>query len=96
MAGAKNPTSYYANLNWVAPGAQQTFDWEPLIDMVNKATIDAKSKLGQIKAKGSAMSIADMFEMQLMMNKLSQVSDMVSNMMAAVNAAISGMSRNLK
>ena len=43
-----------------------------------------------------AISITDMFEMQMLMNKLSQLSEMSSSVISAANSAISSMARNVK
>ena len=56
----------------------------------------AKSKIASIQAKGSAMSIGDMFDLQMIMNKLSQFSEMSTSIMSAMNTAINSLSRNIK
>lgn len=56
----------------------------------------AKQKIAMIQAKGSAMSVADMFDLQMIMNKLSQFSEMSTSIMAAMNTAINSLSRNIK
>jgi Family of unknown function (DUF5407) len=43
-----------------------------------------------------SISIADMFEMQMMMNQLSQLSEMSTSIVSASNSAISSMARNVK
>ena len=67
-----------------------------LFSIVNNATLSAQSKLAIIQAKRSAVSIGDMFEMQMLMNHLSQLSEMSTNVVAASNSAISSMARNVK
>ncbi len=67
-----------------------------LIQLVNDATISAKTKLEQIKARRSAVSIADMFDMQMLMNHLSQLSEMSTAVVNASNTAIGSMARNVK
>lgn len=67
-----------------------------LFRIVNDATASAKAKLAIIKAKRSSISIADMFEMQMLMNHLSQLSEMSTNVVSASNAAIQSMARNVK
>ncbi len=56
----------------------------------------AKTKLDQIKQRRSAISIADMFEMQMLMNHLSQMSEMTTAIVNAANQAITNMARNIK
>jgi hypothetical protein len=46
--------------------------------------------------RGDAISIADMFEMQMMMNHLAQLSEMSSTVVSAANAAITAMAKNAK
>lgn len=67
-----------------------------LIGVVNDATISAKQKLEILKARRSSISIADMFDMQMLMNHLSQLSEMSTSVVSASNTAISSMARNVK
>ena len=76
--------------------SQQGVNVNFLLDIVNDATVSAKNKLEQMKAKRSSISIADMFDMQMMMNHLSQVSEMSTSVVAAMNTSISSMARNVK
>lgn len=69
---------------------------KPLFDAVTQATEDVKSKLKILQSKGSNISIADMFEMQMLMNRLSQLSEMSTSVVSASNSAISSMARNVK
>lgn len=75
---------------------QSGFGVQTLFKVVSDATVSAKAKLLEIKNRRSAISIGDMFEMQMLMNHLSQLSEMSSNVVAASNAAISSMARNIK
>lgn len=75
---------------------QSGFGVQTLFQVVNNATVSAKAKLLEIQNRRSAISIGDMFEMQMLMNHLSQLSEMSSNVVAASNAAISSMARNIK
>lgn len=80
-------------------GSAQTqvgFDVGELFHIVNDATRSAKAKLAEIKARRSAISIGDMFEMQMLMNHLSQLSEMSTAVVSAANTAISSMARNVK
>jgi hypothetical protein len=78
-------------------GAQLTgFDVGKLFLVVNDATRQAKIKLDEIKSRRSAISIGDMFEMQMLMNNLSQLSEMSTNVVGASNSAIQSMARNVK
>ncbi len=75
---------------------RQAFSMDYLITIVDSATVSAKTKLDQIKQRRSAISIADMFEMQMLMNHLSQMSEMTTAIVNAANQAITNMARNIK
>lgn len=76
--------------------SQQGLDVSNLFKLVNNAMLSAQAKLKIIQSKNSAVSIADMFEMQMLMNHLSQLSEMATNVISAANAAIQSMARNVK
>ena len=67
-----------------------------LVDEIERLTTQAKSKIATIRSMRSAMSIADMFDLQMGMNKLSQVSEMSTSIISAMNTAIMSMGRNVK
>jgi hypothetical protein len=75
---------------------QSGFSVKALFAIINNATISAKAKLSSIKGRRSAISIGDMFEMQMLMNHLSQLSEMATSVVSASNSAIASMSRNIK
>lgn len=75
---------------------EQGFKVDFLISIVNDATVSAKRKLEILKARRSSISIADMFDMQMLMNHLSQLSEMSTAVVSASNSAISSMARNVK
>ncbi|CRX37753.1 DUF5407 domain-containing protein [Estrella lausannensis] len=75
---------------------QAGFSVHTLFHVVHDATLSAKAKLVQIKSRRSAISIGDMFEMQMLMNHLSQLSEMSTAVVAAANSAIMSMARNVK
>jgi len=75
---------------------REAFDMETLVKVVTDATVSAKQKLDDIKARGSAISIGDMFDMQMLMNQLSQLSEMSTSVVSASNTAILSMARNVK
>jgi hypothetical protein len=72
------------------------FEVGSLFRIINNATTSAKAKLLEIQARQSAISIGDMFEMQMLMNHLSQLSEMTTSVVSASNTAINSMARNLK
>jgi hypothetical protein len=75
---------------------QSGFGVQTLFKIVHDATISAKTKLLEIKGRRSAISIGDMFEMQMLMNHLSQLSEMSTAVVSASNSAIGSMARNVK
>jgi hypothetical protein len=78
-------------------GRTQTgFSLNYLLDIVNDATVSAKAKLAILKARKSAISIADMFDMQMLMNHLSQLSEMSTSVVSSANSAVASMARNVK
>lgn len=75
---------------------QGGFEVKDLFKIINEAVDDVRSKLAAIKANKKDISIGDMFELQMLMNHLSQLSEMSSAVTAASNTAIMSMARNLK
>lgn len=75
---------------------QTGFSVKSLFSMVHDATLSARTKLAEIKDQQSAISIGDMFEMQMLMNHLSQLSEMSTSVVSASHTAISSMARNVK
>lgn len=70
--------------------------FETLIDSIEGLSTVVKSKIAMIQAKKSAMSIGDMFDLQMAMNRLSQFSEMSTSVIAAMNTSINSMARNIK
>jgi len=66
--------SITAQTKWL--DTKQGVSFSVLVDELERLTSVAKSKIAQIRSKRSAMSIADMFDLQMAMNKLSQFSEM--------------------
>jgi Family of unknown function (DUF5407) len=63
--------------------------------IVAGATADVKKKLDALTGSED-ISISDMFEMQMLMNRLSQLSEMATSVVSATNSAIASMARNVK
>jgi hypothetical protein len=72
------------------------FSARELLTIVVQETTNADAKINSIKNTGSAISIADMFEMQMRMNRLSQFSEMSTAVVSAANGALSSIARNVK
>ena len=69
---------------------------EDLIDVVQEAVDGVQLKIQQIRNNQESISIADMFEMQMMMNNLAQLSEMSTNVVSSMHTAIQSMARNVK
>lgn len=85
-----------ANQDFIGSVKQSGFSVQNLFSLINVATTSAKAKLLEIQTRRSAISIGDMFEMQMLMNHLSQLSEMSTSVVSASNTAISSMARNVK
>lgn len=78
-------------------GAYQGFKLEVLQETIKDAETYVVDKLKDVKNKASEeINVGDMFDMQWMMNKFSQISEMTSAVLAACHGAISSMTRNIK
>lgn len=89
MSTAPNPF-------YTGDAKQSAFYVQELFEVINDATVSARVKIQIIKDRRSAISIGDMFEMQMLMNHLSQLSEMSTSVVAASNSAIMSMARNVK
>ncbi len=79
------------------PSTNVGFEIESFKKTLNDAATVVKTHLDLIKNKDPKdINIGDMFEMQLKMNRLSQLSDMTTNVVSASNQAITGITRNVK
>lgn len=79
-----------------APQQQTGFDVNALFTLVNNETTNVMNQINSMQANSSNISIGAMFQMQMTMNHLSQMSEAASNVVSASNAAISSMARNVK
>ncbi len=77
-------------------GQQPGFDMNTLITIVANATTSAQNQINAMQARGSSISIGDMFNMQMLMNHLSQLSEMCTSVVSSANTSIMSMARNLK
>lgn len=82
--------------NFDGSNIQSGFKVGDLFRVINDAVASAKVKLSAIKNNRSSISIGDMFEMQMIMNHLSQLSEMSTSVVSASNSAISRMAQNVK
>jgi hypothetical protein len=71
------------------------------IDFLQQTLSDAvdwaKTKLNEIKSKShDEINIGDMFDMQMLMNRLSQTSEMASSIVSASHQAILSLTKGIK
>jgi len=82
---------------FLRPNIQESsFDLIQLISLVNQVSNDAKAKLNSISQQTSSVSIGDMFSMQMLMNHLSQMGEMASSVVSAINTSFSSLIRGVK
>jgi hypothetical protein len=74
----------------------QIFFATTLTNLLNSTSAAVKARLDTIKTQGTAMSISDMFDLQLEMNYLAQMSEMSTTLVSASNTAITSIARNIK
>jgi Family of unknown function (DUF5407) len=67
-----------------------------LIAVIQDSTLNIEKKLKTLAAHNENISIGNLFEMQMLMNQLSQLSEMTSSITSATNSAIASMARNVK
>jgi hypothetical protein len=97
--GYQSPTTKLDDLAGVG-GAYFTAEkkgvsFSALVSAIEDLTAVAKSKIAMIRSKRSAMSIADMFDLQMAMNRLSQLSEMSTSVISGMNSAINTMAKNV-
>lgn len=63
---------------------------------ISDQTDVVNQKLANLKSAGSSLSITDMFELQMKMNRLSQVSEMATAVVSAASGSITSIARNVK
>jgi len=84
-------------LNFGYTGIHQSgFTVQALFQIVNNAVTSARAQLQLISANRSSISIGDMFQMQMLMNHLSQLSEMATDVVQSSNSALMSMARNIK
>jgi len=91
QSAAANPISQKTQSN----SSQVGFDIQNLVQIVNDATTQAKPKVSAVATAGANISIGDMFQMQMLRNHLSQMSEMSTSVINASNSSVNSMSRNI-
>jgi len=79
----------------IQEAAQVSISVNALFASIEEATKQVEKQLQELQSK-SNITTEDMFKMQMMMNRLSQLSEMSSAIVSASNSAISSMARNVK
>jgi len=75
----------------------ESFQIDMLKGVINDAVKAARCKLNEIKSKKSEeISIGQMFEMQFLMNNLSQLSEMTTSVVGAMNQSLNSIARAIK
>lgn len=75
---------------------REGFDVDELFDIITQATKKVKDQLKVIQGEGESISIPQMFEMQMLMNHLAQLSEMSTGLVSSANQAINSMARGVK
>jgi len=70
--------------------------FDELAKLVNEQTSKVKNKIQEMRSKGDEISIGEMFEMQMLMNLLSQLTEMSTQVVSAANQSIIQVARNIK
>lgn len=76
--------------------SKEGIDVSALFTALDNAVKVVKNKVKEIQGRGDQFSIGDMFEMQMLTNKLSQLSELSTSVVSAINGAILSMTRNIK
>ena len=75
---------------------QTSFDLGRLRQVIAAATTNATVKLTAIRESTQAVSIGDAFQMQMLMNHLSTISEMSTAVVSAASASLPLMGRDVK
>jgi hypothetical protein len=89
------PSDQTALVGSLARQSVDGFDVKSIFEAVTTAASQVQAKLSQVRGT-SEISIGDMFEMQMLMNHLSQLSEMSTSVISAINEAIASQARNVK
>lgn len=96
MSAFQDPNQFGVQGTGGSHTKHEGFEVKTLFKLVNDASSSAKTKLADIKERKSSISIGDMFEMQMLMNHLSQLSEMSTAVVSASNNAILKMASGVK
>lgn len=74
----------------------ESIPYNEMIQIISDQTKAVKEKIQGLKSRGDEISIGEMFELQMLMNQLSQLSEMSTQVVSAANGAIIAIARNVK
>ncbi len=74
----------------------QGIQTDELAELINQQTKEVRQKIEEMRTKSDQISIGEMFEMQMLMNRLSQLSEMSTQIVGACHGAMIAVARNLK
>ena len=81
------------------PQVSSSVDFEPLVKGIASLTAEVVKRIDAMReesSRGNGMSIVKMFELQISMTELENMSSASTNLVSALNAAVGSMARNLK
>jgi len=85
------------SIPFLTPGIAGTnFGFKPLLALTDQVSNDVKQQLALLQSKQSAVSITDMLQMQMLMNHLSQMSEMAASVVQALNTSMNSLTRGIK
>ncbi len=95
FAASSSPSTNVTQV-WNSGNEQRGIPVGLLFSYVADQTDIVNQKLATLKSAGSSLSITDMFEMQMKMNRLSQISEMSTAIVSAASGSITSIARNVK
>jgi hypothetical protein len=93
---AGDTTGGGGNAGFQGTYVEQGFSVDKLLKTVNDLTVSAKSKIDLMRARRSSISIPDMLDMQMLMNRLSQLTEMTTSVISSANSSIMSIARSIK
>lgn len=75
---------------------RQSMDFSDMAAIVENQHVLVKQQLDHIKSRKDNVSVGDMFDMQMMMNKFNQLCELASSMASAMHQATFAIARNVK
>lgn len=73
-----------------------TINFQTLIDALEKRLEAVQTHIKDMTDEAGNISIGDMFQTQMLMNNMTQISEMSTSVVSASNTALASMCRNVK